>query len=307
MSNNTGFCWKATGCWSPSPGGPTHFACSTSVSYTHLDVYKRQALFSAPNTLLALAGFLLGRAEILSEIAPFGAIFWLIALREKPKQSFLVAAAVLAGRATASGGVPAALILLGAMAATWFLEGLWLRVFKRRSPLLLATAVLVTLSRVTVLLNAPQLLDAVFLTLELIIGFLTAVVMLPGMRLIDYLPRSRDRPAIGAEEIPALFLLYVLAMFGLKNVTAAGISVEAAACYLSILLPAYLLGTGWGAAMGIITGTILGLGNPHFYLYIGSLSFSGFWTGLLKPFGRWGSCLLYTSAGTFSSYGEYVQ
>ena len=273
-----------------------HEATSSTAggSQEHLDALrsfyrKGEALFSAPNVLLALAGFLLGRAEILSEIAPFGAIFWLIALREKPKQSFLVAAAVLAGRATASGGVPAALILLGAMAATWFLEGLWLRVFKRRSPLLLATAVLVTLSRVTVLLNAPQLLDAVFLTLELIIGFLAAVVMLPGMRLIDYLPRSRDRPAIGAEEIPALFLLYVLAMFGLKNVTAAGISVEAAACYLSILLPAYLLGTGWGAAMGIITGTILGLGNPHFYLYIGSLSFSGFWTGLLKPFGRWGS------------------
>ena len=31
------------------------------------------------------------------------------------------------------------------------------------------------------------------------------------------------------------------------------------------------------------------MGNPYFYLYIGSLSFSGFWTGLLKPFGRWGS------------------
>ena len=118
-----------------------HEATSSTAggSQEHLDALrsfyrKGEALFSAPNTLLALAGFLLGRAEILSEIAPFGAIFWLIALREKPKQSFLVAAAVLAGRATASGGVPAALILLGAMAATWFLEGLWLRVFKRRSP-----------------------------------------------------------------------------------------------------------------------------------------------------------------------------
>src|SRR5690606_9581661 len=50
-----------------------------------------------------------------------------------------------------------------------------------------------------------------------------------------------------------------------------------------------LLGAGWGAAMGIITGTILGLGNPHFYLITGSLSFSGFWTGLLRTFGRWGS------------------
>jgi stage II sporulation protein E len=250
---------------------------------------KGAALFSAPNVLLALAGFLLGRAEILGEIAPFGAVFWLIALREKPRQSFLVAAAVLAGRATGSGGIPAALMLLGAMAAVWFLEGFILRIFKRRSPLLPAAVVLVILSRLTILLDAPQILDALYLALELIVGLLAAVVMLPGMRLIDYLPRSRDRPGAGSEEILAIFLIFFLALLGLKDVIAVGLSVEAVACYLSVLLPASLLGAGWGAAAGIITGTILGLGNPHFYLYTGSLSFSGFWTGLLKPFGRWGS------------------
>ena len=250
---------------------------------------KGAALFSVPNVLLALAGFLLGRAEILGEIAPFGAVLWLIALREKPRHSFLVAAAVLAGRATGSGGIPAALTLLGAMAAVWFMEGFILRVFKRRSPLLPAAVVLVILSRITILLDAPQLLDALFLALELIVGLLSAVVMLPGMRLIDYLPRSRDRPMVGSEEILALFFLSVLALFGLKNVIVAGLSVEAVVCYLSVLLPAALLGAGGGAAAGIITGTILGLGNPHFYLYAGSLSFSGFWTGLLKPFGWWGS------------------
>ncbi|NLZ32114.1 MAG: SpoIIE family protein phosphatase [Firmicutes bacterium] len=250
---------------------------------------KGQALFSAPNVLLALTGFLLGRAAILGEIAPFGAIFWLMALREKPRQSFLVAAAVLAGRATSGGDVPGAFVLLGAMAAVWFMEGLCLRLFRRRWPLLPATAVLVALNRLPVLLDAPQVLDGAYLLLELIIALLAAVVMLPAMRLIDYLPRSRDRPVAAQEEILALFLIFFLAMFGLKNVTVAGLSVEAAASYLAILLPAYLQGAGWGAAMGIITGTILGLGNPHFYLHIGSLSFSGFWTGLLKPFGRWGS------------------
>lgn len=250
---------------------------------------KGEVLFSAPHILLALAGFLLGRAEIFGEIAPFGAVFWLIALRERPRQSFLVAAAVLAGRATGSGGVPAAFTLLGAMVAFWFMEGLGLRMFRWRSPLLPATAVLVILSRFTILFHAPQLLDAVYLSLELVVGFLAAVVMLPGMRLIDYLPRSRDRPLVGSEQIPALFLIFILALFGLKGLTVAGLSVEAAACYFSILIPAHLLGAGWGAAMGTITGTILGLGNPYFYLYTGSLSFSGFWTGLLKPLGRWGS------------------
>ena len=264
-------------------GGRKHFDALSSL------YRKGKALFSVPNVLLALAAFLLGRAEIFGEIAPFGAVFWLIALREKPKQSFLVAAAVLAGRATGSGGATAALILLGAMAAVWFMEGLALRVLKRRAPLLPVTAVLVILSRLTVLLQAPQLLDAIYLALELTIGSLAAVVMLPGMRLIDLLPRSRDRPIAGPEEKVALFTIFILGLFGLKNAVVAGFSIEAALCYLSVLFSAYLLGVGWGAATGIITGTILGLGNPHFYLYIGSLSFSGFWTGLLKPLGRWGS------------------
>ncbi|MEW5784327.1 MAG: SpoIIE family protein phosphatase [Bacillota bacterium] len=248
---------------------------------------KGQALFTTPNFLLVVAGFLLGRATILGEIAPFGAVFWLATLREKPLQSFLVAAAVLTGRATGYG-VTAALYLLGAMAAVWLIEGLCLRLAKRRPPLLLATAVLVILSRNIAVVQALSILELTFLGLELVIGYLAAVVMLPGLRLTEYLPRSRDRPGLAQEEIVALFLLFVLTMFGLKGLAVAGLSVEAAVSLFCLLLTACLLGAGWGAAMGIITGTILGLGNPLFYLIIGSLSFSGFWAGLLKPFGRWG-------------------
>lgn len=248
---------------------------------------KGQALFSASNMILIVTGFLLGRAAVLGEIAPFGAVFWLVALREKPLQSFLVAAAVLTGRTTGYG-VPAALHLLGAMAVVWLMEGLSLRLLKRRVPILLATAVLVALSRYSFVVHAPSLLETIFLSLEIVIGCLAAVVMLPGLRLIDYLPRSRDRPLLAQEEIIAAFLLFVLSMFGLKGLMVAGLSVEAVASQLCPLLAAYLLGVGWGTAMGIITGTILGLGNPYFYLIIGSLSFSGFWAGLLKTFNRWG-------------------
>ncbi len=248
---------------------------------------KGQALFSATNIILVVTGFLLGRAAVLGEIAPFGAVFWLAALREKPVQSFLVAAAVLTGRASGYG-VPAALQLLGAMAVIWLVEGVCLRYFKRRLPLLLATAVLVTLGRLSFAVHAPSFLEITYLLLEIVIGCLAAVVMLPGLRLIDYLPRSRDRPLPAQEEIIAAMLLFVLAMFGLKGMSVAGLSVEAAFSQLCILLAAYLLGVGWSTATGIITGTILGLGNPYFYLVIGSLSFSGFWAGLLRTFNRWG-------------------
>ena len=285
----------------------TSFAQETTISPTRGNqerllslralIQKGQPLFTTSNFLLVVAGFMLGRAAVLTEIAPFGAVFWLAALREKPRQSFLVAAAVLTGRATSSLGVAAALHLLGAMAAVWLLEGISLRLAKRRPPLLLATAVLVILSSNSVVVHAPSFLELTYMALELLIGCLAAVVMQPGLRLIEYLPRSRDRPFISRirdrpglahEEIIALFLLFVLTMFGLKGLVVAGLSVEAVISLSCILISACMLGAGWGAAMGIITGTILGLGNPLFYLIIGSLSFSGFWAGLLKPFKKWG-------------------
>ncbi|HOB87145.1 MAG TPA: hypothetical protein PKO38_05600, partial [Bacillota bacterium] len=37
---------------------------------------KGQALFAPGNILLVVAGFLLGRAALFSEMAPFGAVFW---------------------------------------------------------------------------------------------------------------------------------------------------------------------------------------------------------------------------------------
>lgn len=251
---------------------------------------KGQLLFSASNIILVITGFLLGRSTDIGEIAPFGAMFWLAVLREKPAYSFLVAAAVLTGWA-ARDGAPAAFQLLGAMVIVWLLEGFWLRLSKRRMPILPATAVLVILSRFSLAVHAPLYLEAIRLSLELVIGHLAALVMQPGIRLIDYLPRSRDRPYPAQEEVVAAFLFFVLSLFGLKGLFIAGLSVEAVFSQLCVILAAYWLGAGWGAAMGIITGTILGLGNPYFYLITGSLSFGGFWTGLLKPFHKWGCAL----------------
>ncbi len=68
---------------------------------------KEQALSKGELLLLAMLGFLLGRATLMGEVATFGAIFWLIMLREKPVQSYLVAATVLLGRATVLGWLSA--------------------------------------------------------------------------------------------------------------------------------------------------------------------------------------------------------
>ncbi len=254
---------------------------------------RGQALFTAGAILLAVAGFTLGRASVLSEIAPFGAAFWLVALREMPPLSILVAVSVLAGRASVDGIWPAAYLLV-AMAAVWLLEGLCLRLFKRRCPLLISAAMLMVISRVGnfIDLKAPYSIESVFLGLEVLTGCLAAAVLVPGMRLLYHLPRSRDRPVRALpEEATAILFLCVLILTGLRGFTVGSLSVEAVVSLVSLMIIAYLLGAVGGSAIGIITGTTLGLGNPDIYVILGSLSFSGFWAGLLKSYGRWGCAL----------------
>ncbi len=90
------------------------------------------------------------------------------------------------------------------------------------------------------------------------------------------------------EEATAGLFLFVLFLIGLRGLTASNLSVEVAVYLFSLLVVAYLLGATGGSAIGIITGTILGLGNPDIYVILGSLSFSGFWAGVLRSFGKWG-------------------
>ncbi len=239
---------------------------------------------------LAVAGFTLGRASVLGEVAPFGAAFWLAALREMPPLSILAAASVLAGRAN-SGGIWPAVYLLAAMSVVWMLEGLSLRLFKRRCPLVISAVVLMVVSRAGALTGLKTLysIESLFLVLEVLTGCLAAAIMAPGMRHLYCLPRSRDRPARPLpEEAAAILFLYALFLTGLRGLSAGSLSVEVAVCLLSLLIIAHLSGAAGGSAMGIITGTILGLGNPGTYAILGSLSFSGFWAGLLKQYGRWG-------------------
>ena len=133
------------------------------------------------------------------------------------------------------------------------------------------------------------MIESLFLGLEVLTGCLAAAILVPGMRLLEHLPRSRDRPiGVQPEEAAALIFLYVLFLMGLRGLAVGSLSVGVVTCLLSLLLIAFLLGAAGGAAIGIITGTILGLGNPDVYVTLGSLSFSGFWAGLLRSYGRWG-------------------
>ncbi len=277
-----------------------------------LAALKETALPKGELLLLGMLGFLLGRATLMGEVATFGAIFWLVLLREKPLQSYLVAATVLLGRATVLGWLSAGHLLV-AIFLIWVWEALCLRLWKKKSPLVVSVVLLTVISSPILVSGITGTIDGAFLGLEVLIGLLVSITLVPAVHVVGQLPRIRDRPDFTAEEILAMFLLFSLALIGIGTVEVAGISVVSLFSKLLLLVSAYLIGAGGGAAMGVIVGIILGLGNPYLYLVIGSLAFSGFWAGFMRQFGRLGSASGYILSFPFfallepSAFSEVYQ
>ncbi|NLI70937.1 MAG: SpoIIE family protein phosphatase [Firmicutes bacterium] len=273
---------------------------------------KEMALSRGELLLLGMLGFLLGRATLMGEVATFGAIFWLVLLREKPLQSYLVAATVLLGRATVLGWLSTGHLLV-AIFLIWVWEALCLRLWKKKSPLVVSVVLLIVLSSPILVSGITGAFDGAFLGLEVLIGLLVSITLVPAVHVVGQLPRIRDRPDLTSEEILAMFLLFSLALIGIGTVEIAGISVVSLFSKLLLLVSAYLIGAGGGAAMGVIVGIILGLGNPYLYLVIGSLAFSGFWAGFMRQFGRLGSASGYILSFPFfallepSAFSEVYQ
>jgi len=261
----------------------------------HLLKHFKSYLYKLKNwgIFLSPVGFLLGRASLIGEIAPFGAIFWLLLLRERPRESYLVAGTVLLGRVSTQGWSVAGLLFFS-MFLVWFWEALCLRYWNKKSPLILSAFLLV-------IAGNPILFQAVggsyqeffILFLKITVGLLAAYAFLPAIKITKKLPFIRDRPELNPDETMAMVLLLSLALLGTGQLEIAGLGIIGLVSKMVLLFTAYLAGAAWGAAAGIITGTILGLGNPQIYMFIGSLSFSGFWAGYMRQFGKWGSGLAF--------------
>lgn len=247
---------------------------------------RGQAFLNGEVILGLMLGFLLGRVSLVG-MAPFGAVFWLLFLRERPRQSYLIAVAVIAGRASAGGWTSAGYLLM-ALFVLWLWEGMYLRLWAKKSPLFLSATFLCFIGSPLLSQGSLVSFNKILLGVEVLSGVLATLALLPAIRLLEQLPLIRDRPVVEPAEALAFLLLFTLAITGLGNISIGWVSVQFYTGKLLILLVAYLAGTAGGAAAGLIIGIILGLGSPHLYVIIGSLSFSGFCAGFMRQFGRLG-------------------
>ena len=234
--------------------------------------------------VLFAVAFLLGRATILGDLAPFALAFLAAIAQVKPNLLRLSLLALVGGSLTApemnTGYITGQIII--------FL--LLQRAFARyERPDAAKVPVFVFLSAFTVGLFADITFAeltwyAVMMTS--VEAILAAVLTLIFLQALPVLTLSRKNYQLRQEEIICLIILLASVLTGTVQWFIGGISVEHILSRYLILLLAYVGGASVGASVGVITGLILSLANMSAIHEIGLLAFAGLLAGLLKDGGK---------------------
>lgn len=259
------------------------------------NVKKRPPLFRAkvgqaitPEALaICCAGFFLGRAILLGELVPFGASFVAAAIRAFGRTGLLAIPAVILGLATVSRGVP----LVGstlAVIGTWLLIGLIPSGVKRPWLVLPATVLAVTVIVKTSILafTAPSSYSYFTVLFEAVFAALLTQVMIYGLGALKK-KAGGSQPFTG-EEIFCILLIFGGLIAGTGDLKYEMVSVKGSLSRLTILLAAFVGGSGAGAAAGAVVGIIPGLAYIVAPAMVGAYSFAGLLAGVCRSYGKVG-------------------
>lgn len=236
------------------------------------------------------ATFLIARSSLLmGEIAPFGFIFWAMALRFFPDKKILLTTASLIGWVTAPAGIfppwffPASMILWKGI------DSAYSRFFRDTAPFIFLPFVLLMLRIPFLYVHGFIFYDTVIVLVEAVLAALFPFMLLPFFREIN-LSSNSTRPS--AEVIIGAALILFLVFLGMSNSVWGAISPVNIVPPLLVLFGAYTWGPLWGAAAGIILGLTLSFADPSLFPYAGALGVIGMAAGGLREYNR-----VFTAAG----------
>ncbi|MEG1501293.1 MAG: hypothetical protein RR396_04985, partial [Clostridiales bacterium] len=238
---------------------------------------------------LALAGFLLARAQVLGGLYPFGPAFLASVAVVHKKQGLVFLLPLLLGVYSTMQGQEAviysAIYIL--LAVIFFLYNVDSRKQWVVVPSLVLAAVAVSKGLVLSLGEFSNYLLLVSIFESIFAGGLSMVflVVLGAMGRFDI---SRH---FSADEIVCFFVLFVGLISGCAGWQIRGLDVQDMASRFLIMVAAYLGGGGAGAACGALIGIVPSLSAIVAPSSIATYAFSGLLAGVFGPFGRLGSIM----------------
>ncbi|MEC0282538.1 stage II sporulation protein E [Terribacillus saccharophilus] len=235
--------------------------------------------------LLALVGFLLGRAVVLTTVSPFAVAFLASIWLTRRKKMVQITLATVAGASTYHW--THGLYIAGAAFVLYFLALLCKRIPHQIRVMAVLVFLASSLPRMLALSYESTLssFDWMMIGVE---GILGSVLFIIFMQSIPLLSIKRYYPALKNEEIVCLIILLASVLTGTIGWQIQGAGIEQIFSRYFVLLLALIGGAAMGSTVGVVAGLILSLANVASLYEMSLLAFAGLLGGLLKDGKKFG-------------------
>ena len=242
---------------------------------------KTDDIFIKKGISLAIIGFLLGRALILSQLSPFALPFFAAVFLMRRDRAPLALFGLIAGGLTIHYSnslvifASAFLLLLFNKIRRPGIEGQ----FKTMSMYVFASLFLVNLAQQYLVFRTIQLYDMMMIGVEAGLAMILTLIFIQSIPLLSIRKKSQ---ALRTEEIVSIIILLASVMTGTIGWMIYDLSLDHIFSRYLVLLFGLAGGAAIGSTVGVVTGLIFSLASIASLYQMSLLAFSGLLGGLLK-------------------------
>ncbi len=265
---------------------------------------KVESFFLIKGYLLLLVGFLLGRALILSTLAPFSLPFFAAVFLIKRDRSPLALVGLVAGAATVSLKNAAFTFLVSIFFLLIYrISEKWIKNEMRMVPLFVAIILgLGKLTEAFIISRQLTLYDAMMVGVQASLSFILTLIFLQSIPLLIL---NKRRQLLKTEEIVCLIIMLASIMTGTIGWKIYDLSLEHILSRYLVLIFSFIAGATVGSTVGVVTGLIFSLASVSSFYHMSLLAFSGVLGGLLKEGKKIGVAIgLFIATLLIGMYGQ---
>ncbi|WP_419954814.1 stage II sporulation protein E [Neobacillus niacini] len=265
---------------------------------------KVESFFLIKGYLLLIVGFLLGRALILSTLAPFSLPFFAAVFLIKRDRSPLALVGLVAGAATVSLKNAAFTFLVSILFLVIYrISERWIKNEMRMIPFFVAIILgLGKLAEAFIIARQLTLYDAMMVGVQASLSFILTLIFLQSIPLLIL---NKRRQLLKTEEIVCLIIMLASIMTGTIGWKIYDLSLEHIMSRYLVLVFSFIAGATIGSTVGVVTGLIFSLASVSSFYHMSLLAFSGVLGGLLKEGKKIGVAIgLFIATLLIGMYGQ---
>lgn len=252
-----------------------------AINWFHQLQVKMETIFLYKGIPVAVIGFLLGRALILSQLSPFALPFFAAVFLVRRDQAVLALVGLLTGALTIhySNSIvifsSVFLFLILHKIKKPDIEGQ----YKTIAMYVFASLFLINLAEQYLIFRSIQLYDLMMSGVEAGLAMILTLIFIQSIPLLSIRTRSQS---LKTEEIVSIIILLASVMTGTIGWVIYGLSLDHIFSRYLVLLFGLAGGAAIGSTVGVVTGLIFSLASVTSLQQMSLLAFSGLLGGLLK-------------------------